>query len=727
VRTELRPLDVTVRPGDLTVIEVEVGNTAEVIDGVTARVEGIDPSWVHLPIPVLSLFPDSTGVLPVHVRFPPTTVVGDYLVVITITSTIDATRRSTHDLWLHVDPVEAASLKLRPSVVTAGSRGRFGAIVVNEGNVQLDFTITALDETRVLDTAVQPLTLTVPPASEGIAEITVSGRRPWFGQPAARTVQIGADTPTLQLRGLATFNQKPRIPRGLLTMAMLAGIIGLWAFIFLFGVGLLRGQDDPAKAVAANFNSGGVQDIPLDAIGGSALGKVTAATTGNGLPRITVEAYRVTSQGEEEMTASAGTADDGTYSLAGLLPGRYKLRYTAEGFDEQWYPTAASSATAEEVAVEPLEAVEGLDVAMTGQPGRVTGSIDLPASVPPGTPVTVTLQEVPQPPSDPNAPVPPPPPPVEQVTTDGQIAFDGLSTPNTFRFTIQAEGFATQQFTQVLSGVADTVLNTVKLGAATGSVSGTVRGSDGQPLGNVLVTVTSGDIVKEATTPTAGNVGTYLVDGLDTPRTYVITFRRDGFSDQTIALDLGAGEVRAGVDGVLTGGTGTVTGTVTGPDGAPLGGVQVVVSAGDFTAQTATLTTGTPGGYTVTDIPTPGMYTVTFALEGYVSETRQAGFLAPGTVPDISVQLRRADASLSGTVSGGGQPIAGATVELTDGETTRNTATAASPNGGYVFANVPPGAYTLTVTAPGFRRTVVLVTLNAGDALVRDVSLPAVP
>jgi hypothetical protein len=110
-----------------------------------------------------------------------------------------------------------------------------------------------------------------------------------------------------------------------------------------------------------------------------------------------------------------------------------------------------------------------------------------------------------------------------------------------------------------------------------------------------------------------------------------------------------------------------------------------------------------------------------------VSETRQAGFLAPGTVPDISVQLRRADASLSGTVSGGGQPIAGATVELTDGETTRNTATAASPNGGYVFANVPPGAYTLTVTAPGFRRTVVLVTLNPGDALVRDVSLPAVP
>jgi hypothetical protein len=729
VRTELRPLDVTVRPGALTVIEVEVGNTADVIDGVTARVEGIDPSWVHLPTPVLSLFPDSTGVLPVHVRFPPTTVVGDYLVVITVESTIDATRRSTHDLWLHVDPVEAASLRLRPSVVTAGSSGRFGAIVANEGNVQIDFTMSALDETRVLDTSVQPLTLTVPPGTEAVAEITVSGKRPWFGQPLARTVQVAADTPTLQLRALATFNQKPRIPRGLLTLLTLAGIIALWSFIFLFGVGLLRGQDDPAKAVAANFNEGGVQDVPLEAIGGAAAGKVTAASTGNGLALITVEAYRITSQGDYEMTASAGTADDGTYALAGLLPGRYKLRYTAAGFDELWYPAGAASAMGEEVEVEPRDEVDALDVAMTGQPGRVSGSIDLPESAVPGAPVTVTIQEVPQPPSDPNAPVPPPPAPIQQVTTDGQIAFDGLRTPGTYRFTIEAEGFAPQQFTQVLDGGADTVLNTVKLGAATGSLSGTVRGSDGLPLGNVEVTVTSGDIEKQATTPTSGNVGTYVIDGLDTPRTYVITFSREGFSGQTIALDLPAGAARTGVDAVLTGGTGTVTGEVTGPDGLPLGGVQVVVSAGDFSAQTATLTTGGAGAgagsYTVADVPTPGMYTVTFSLDGYQPETRQVGFITPTTVTGVSVQLRRADAAITGTVSGGGRPLAGATVELTDGETTRNTATAATPAGGYVFANVPPGSYTLTVSAPGFQRSIVLLVANPGDTVVRDVTLAA--
>jgi Carboxypeptidase regulatory-like domain len=723
VRTELLSPDVPVTPGDVTVIEIEVGNTADVIDGVTARVEGVDPSWVHLPTPVLSLFPDSTGVMPVHIRFPRTTVVGDYLVVITIESTIDPARRSTHDLWLHVDPIEAATLRLRPSVVTKGTRATFGAIVANDGNAQTDFTMTAVDETRVLDTTVAPLTLTVPPATEREAEVVVTGKRPWFGQPVARTVTICAETPTLQLKALGTFNQRPRIPRGLLTMAILAGIIALWAFIFLFGVNLLRGAD-ATKVVAVNFNEGGVQNVPLDAVAASALGKVTAASTGDGLPRITVEAYRVTANKGDELGASAGTADDGTYELAGLLPGSYKLRYTADGFDETWYPGVPTADQAGLVVLEPLEQKKDLDIALTGMPGRIQGNVALPDAAQPGQVMTVTLQAIPAPPEDPSAPAPDPPPPVAQETT-GAVSFDGLTTPGTYRITVQADGFEPQQFVQQLNGGADQVMNTVRLGAATGSLAGTVRDSTGAPLGNVKVTVTSGDIKKEETTPTQGAVGSYQVDGLDTPRTYVVSFSKDGYSGQTIALDLAAGAARTGVDGVLVGGTGTITGTITGPDGQPLGGVQVVATKGDFTARTSTLTTGAAGSYTVSGIPTPGNVAITFSLPGYLSETRLVGFLAPATVPNVSAQLKRATGTITGTVTGGGRPVAGATVDLTDGLTTRSTATASTPAGGYVFTDVAPGAYTLTITAPSLRRSIQLITVAAGDVLVRDVALAA--
>ena len=728
MRTQLRNPDVPVTPGDVTTIDIEVANASEVIDGVTARVEGIDPSWVHLPVPVLSLFPESTGVLPIQVRFPPTTVAGEYLVVVHIESTIDSSRRSTHDLWLQVEPVEDATLRLRPSVVNGGKTASFAAVVANRGNVATDFTMSAVDDTRILDCSAVPLTLRVDPGREGVAEIDVRGRRPWFGQPVARTITVAAESAGVHLREVATFNQRPRIPRGVLTAAILGSIVALWALIFLYGVDLLRSGAAPTKAVAANFNTGGVQEVPLAAIAATATGKVTAETTGEGLARITVEAYRVTPDGESELGGSAGTAEDGTYSLASLLPGTYHMRFTAEGFAEQWYPAAPTQAAAEPIELEPSAVQADLDVTMVGQGGTLVGTVQLPEGA--GQPATVTITQVVEQATEDGEEPPPAPMTMTQETT-GPVSFSGLPTPATYRVRVEAPGFAPQEFDQTIGGGATNVLNTVRPAAASGSITGTVRSSSGAPLGNVEVLVTSGDLERTATTPTVGDVGTFIIDGLPTPRTYVLTFALDGFSGQTIALDLGAGEHRTGVDALLVSGTGTVTGMATDVDGQPLGGVKVTVTRGEFLADTATLTTSGPGAgvgsYTVTGLPTPGMFAVTFSAPGYVDETRSVGFLVPMVQPDISVTMRQAEATVSGTVSGPGGPLVGATVELSDGRMTRTTSTASTPSGGYTFTGVPPGSYTLSVSAPGAATRVVLVQAVAGDELVRDVALGAAP
>ena len=95
--------------------------------------------------------------------------------------------------------------------------------------------------------------------------------------------------PNVELTGTASFQQKPRIARGLLTIAILAGIVALWATIFLLVVDALRSDAAPTKAVATNFNAGGTTDVPLEAIAGSMLGTVTAESNGQALERITVE------------------------------------------------------------------------------------------------------------------------------------------------------------------------------------------------------------------------------------------------------------------------------------------------------------------------------------------------------------------------------------------------------------------------------------------------------
>jgi protocatechuate 3,4-dioxygenase beta subunit len=88
--------------------------------------------------------------------------------------------------------------------------------------------------------------------------------------------------------------------------------------------------------------------------------------------------------------------------------------------------------------------------------------------------------------------------------------------------------------------------------------------------------------------------------------------------------------------------------------------------------------------------------------------------------------------TITGTVTAAdGRPLTGITVELTDGRTaegsdeveSRTTSTASDPAGGYSFAGVTPGTYTLTFRSPDFRTRILLVEVSAGDELVRDVTL----
>ena len=120
-------------------------NNADVIDGVTAIIDGINPDWIRLERPVMSSVPRGERHPRLLLDIPPTCPAGDYLVIVRIVSTIDADRQTVHDFWLTVTPAPALTIRLAPSIVTGGQRPSSVATVVNTGNTALDLTVDALE------------------------------------------------------------------------------------------------------------------------------------------------------------------------------------------------------------------------------------------------------------------------------------------------------------------------------------------------------------------------------------------------------------------------------------------------------------------------------------------------------------------------------------------------------------------------------------------------------
>lgn len=721
MRTELRASQLSITPGQPSSLEIEVTNTSDVIDGITVTLDGFNPAWVELPVPWMPLFPGASAAFPVRLNVPTSCLAGEYPVIVRVVSTIDATRHSSNELWVTVEPAIAAEMELRPQVVTGGSRAAFSAVVVNTGNRWFPVMVHVEDDARQLACVVEPAVLDVPAGEYRAATLYVKGPRPWFGQTATRSLVVSAQVEGIELREIGTFIQKPRIPRGLLTFAILAAIVALWATIFLLVVNRLNQSDQPAKAVPDAFMAPGPQSVPLSVVGGHVDGTVKSAD-GKGIASITVEASRVVPTGPPVPTASVATGEDGTYSFA-LLSGTYVLRFSADGFAERWFSDPPTNTDPTPVRVEPKNPAAGRDVVLTGNPGRFEGSVVVPEG---GDPLAVIVTVKAKDASPDDTGVPASLSPATASSTQVSFTVGDLPTPGDYVVSIDGGDLDPVELQESLGGGETKVLNTVQLGAAPGGIRGKVSAVGGVPLGGVNVVVRSAGVEQQTVTPTSGDVGSFAITGLPTPSAYTITSSAAGYGSQTITIDLLAGRIED-VNITLQGGTGTINGRVVDNSGAPLGGVAIRVTDGSIAADSATLTSASgsipEGGYTVGGLPAPGNYTVTFTLDGFQTETRRVVFLGPGPQNGMDAILRPAGSTVSGTVRASGTTLAEAAVELTDGITPRTTKSVGTPAGGYVFTNVPPGTYVLTVAHPKYGARAFLVRVVAGTPVILDVDL----
>ena len=574
-----------------------------------------------------------------------------------------------------------------------------------------------------------------------------------------------------------TLRQRPWLTRGLLTSLILLTIIGLWAALFLFGLREVFTQDPATKTAPKSFfaatvilagSTQGAQAaqaapstptapapgepttpagdaaqsatsitssptppppgppppsaLPKDGamppgLGGTIAGTVRAASSGEPVGRILVDALRQDAAGTLVLQSSVATQADGSYQLAGLFPTQYVLRFSADGFTPVYYPSAADQSGATQVTATVGQVTAGTDVVIAGLPASVTGSVDLGDTLQPlVTTVTVRATQGPTAGQD-----------VATTTTDAANAYSipNLPAPAVYELSLTAPGYQPSIVTTSVDGGAARIQPTVLLSAGNGSIAGMV--TDGTtPLGGITVATTVNKTAVSTGTPTTGAVGQFVLGDLPTPATYVLTVSGPGYGQATVVVDLGPGEQKPDLAVTLSSGTGTLTGQLVDTAGAGIGGATVNVGGMANPPTTNTLTAGAVGAFSLAGLPSGGGLTLTFTHPGFAETTVP---VPAGNAVPLTVTMAGSQGRIAGTVTSAfGVPISGATVTATDGQrtwpVTSTAGSSGSAAGGYVITELPAGPFTVTAKVGDGPSQTALVTVTAGAQATVDFVIP---
>jgi 5-hydroxyisourate hydrolase-like protein (transthyretin family) len=837
VRADTELLDLV--PGQRADITLDVINTGQVIDGITARIVGLPEQHVSSRPAVLPLFPDSSGQMTLTLGLPTSFPAGRHPMTVEVHSRQPGTAPAYVDVDLVVPQAAALGLGTSPQLVRAHRHARFILTVTNRGNVALDVALKANDPEKAMSVVLTPSRLTVQAGQAGDVVVTVRGPRMILGTDLDRLITltglarpVSPEPPLLptampavsggsavcmtkvlagpgiapapselvppgieaELESAAgveplsesvaiTLRQRPWFTRGMLTALILLSIIALWAAVFLFGLGQVFAGDPLTKTAPASFFAGaanaavpgeqaaGVSQAASNAdagtpgsaavvgssgtagtgtagssgsgtggapapgeppagalpktgampagLGGTIAGTVTAATDGEPVGRILVEALRTRADGSIVVVGSAATQSDGTYQVAGLFPGAYTLRFSATGFNTVFHPAATSQSRAAPVNVASGAVSTGADAVITGKPATITGSID-PGDTLDKVVATVTLRPLAgQLQGKTVASV--------KTAADGSYTIPKVPAPGSYELVFTAAGYTPTTIQTDVSGGARRFESSVPLSSGLGQIVGTV--TDGtNPLGGITVSTSVDGTTVTTGTPTTGQIGQFVLGQLPTPATYVITLSGPGFGEKTVVVDLGPGKADNNLEVQLDKGTGAVTGILVDSAGSGIGGAIVTVGGAADPPTTTTLTAGAIGSFSLSGLPSPGQYTLSFTLPGYAGATVPVNLLGTAPVAPLKVVMAGALGKITGQVTGPGNvPLQGASVIATDGKRTWPvTSTAASgsvPNGGYVIDQLPAGIYTITATSPSGVGRTALVTVTAGGSTLQNFPL----
>ncbi len=513
-------------------------------------------------------------------------------------------------------------------------------------------------------------------------------------------------------------------------------------------------------------------------------GTVTGAVTdssGNPLANATVYLKAVDSSGGATPDAIsfpiigrliAQTDSNGDFTLS-TVPAN---TYTATAFKQGFVATTSASftVTAGASTTVPMIALPAV------QFGTVTGTVDDST----GAPVSGALVFL-RPDNSSGGPPVSPVPVLSGIAAGGQYFATTDSSGNytinnvptgTYTATGSAKGdesSTTASFTVATgSNTAPAITLTVRTAPVTGTVTGNITDSSGNPLSGALVTLTV-DTSSGSTTPTPSfrllfattdSSGNYTINNVPAG-SYDVNASDKGYVKNTsAAFTVAAGSNTAPTVALTAIVTGTVTGTITDSNGNNLSGARVTLtlvpsttgtSSGSAKPKAASLvslfgggqrvfsiTTDSSGDYTIDNVPT-GNYTISVTDKGFQKSTGTAFTVAAGSnsVPTITLTALPTPVfgSLTGSVTdSSGNEITNARVIITPViDSTSGTTPTPGPHAHVYFAKtdstgtftlnkVLAGTYTITAFAKGFtKNTSASFTVASGTNTAPTVALTA--
>ena len=659
MRLDLSPRRIAAVEGASTVMTVTITNTDDVISGYTLRCLGVDPAWVRMDRPEPTLFPGETTTVTVTLDLPAELPAGERRVAVQVRELTGLQRTTVEELVIDVAGAPRVDVRLEPAIATGGRWAVFGVTVENNGNTTVDGAVVGSDPERAITFTLEPPEFHLSPGEQAYAELRTTAKRRFTGSPEPRAFELRVED-----------------------RASPAQVVAPWSDVV--------GQEAPALA------PGGPADEPPVDGPPAAMGAFVQK------PRVS----------------------RGVLAMAGLL---VAISVFAVVITMALSGVVQRSAADRNLA---LQVVQARDQTTTTGTSSISGQVRL-LSTGDGV-VGVSVDAFDQ--SDTTAPV-------ATTATDASGAFHVGSLPaGSYKLRFRAAGFAevwyptaptdaTAELVTLAAG-QDTKGLVVLVGGVPATVSGTVSGADlagavvrlelpldAPPLkGNVQpvpgeapATATSGAVVRSVP---VGADGTFELDQVPSPGLYDLVTTKSGYSTQVQRIDVAAGEKRSGIAVQLLEGDGSISGVVTGSAG-PISGATVVATFGQVSVRTVTLTQGTPGGFTLRGLPTPGTFTVEISAVGFAPATLSLNLGPAQQLTGVAVTLGAAAGTLSGTATTP-DGTGGVTVTVTDGADTRQTVTQSrSPVGSWAISGLRiPSTYTVTFSRSDLQSQVLSVSID---------------